>query len=54
MHIDDLQDARPKKATTVPHRDVFKVKDIQGTAPKQPYLRKTAHDGFTYADVYRN
>lgn len=54
MAIDDLQDARPKKATTVPMRDVFKVKDIYGTAPKQPYLRKTEHDSFTYTDVYRN
>ena len=35
-------------------RDVFKVKEIEGTAPKQPYLRKTEHDSFTYTDVYRN
>lgn len=35
-------------------RDVFKVKSIEGTAPKKPYLRKTEHDSFSYADVYRN
>ena len=35
-------------------KDVFKVKDIEGTAPKKPYIRGSTHDSFSYADVYRN
>lgn len=34
-------------------RDVFKVKDIEGTAPKKQYQRGTAHDTQNYHDVTR-
>lgn len=54
MSIEDLPGARCKIRRNVSERDVFKVKSIEGTAPKKPYLRQTAHDSFSYADVYRN
>jgi hypothetical protein len=46
INIDDLDKARPKimLPPDLVERDVFKVKDIEGTAPKKQYQRGTAHD----------
>ena len=54
MSIDDLPGAKCMIRKNFTERDVFKVGLIEGTAPKKPYLRQTAHDSFNYADVYRN
>lgn len=51
---DDIEGAKPKKLKYYETRNIMNVRDIDGTTAKKVYVRSTAYDSFTYADIYKN